>query len=159
MLSVLTGIAAGTVIILVTVLACLCLEKKRRKGGDKTFHDSNEKRVEVVEVQEDKLLDRKSGRNSDSVQSTRTDDHVDSAFGDDEPVRRESNDYEMAQDMAYLDSYLDEYNANKSLPRPPGRSNSRGSGFLRMSRRAHNDGSKGRYYDYNSQDQSFTTFS
>lgn len=153
LLSVLIGVATGTVIILATVLVCVCLERWHRKRDPERFTDSNDEKGEIIELERNELLGGKKSRNSD--------DHVDSAFGDDEPDRCVSNDYEAAEDMAYLDKYLNEYNANKSLPRPPPPENCpQDNGAQRMSRRAHNDGSKGRSYDYNANNgPGFTTFS
>ena len=150
------GIAAGTVIILMTVIVCLCLDKGRKKSEAARFGDSEAKKGDEEELQELNHIDAKTGRNSDSA---RSDDHVDSAFGDDEP--RECNDYEVADDdTAYLHPSLNACNGDQSLPRPPLPTKNRDGGSQRMSRRAHNDGSKGRNYDYNSNNESsFSTFS
>ena len=150
------GIAAGAVIVLATVLVCVCLDKRRQKNESACFKDAEE--GEAIELEKRELLERKKESNADSA---KTDDQVDSAFCDDELDRRISNDYETTSDLAYLDAYLDEYNKNRSLPRPPVAGNDRlNSGQQRMSRRAHNDGSKGRSYDYNSNNEnSYTTFS
>ncbi len=156
LLSVMTGVAAGAVIVLVTVLVCVCVDKRRQKNESACFNDG--KNGEAIELEKSELLGRKKGSNTDS---TKTDDQVDSAFCDDELDRPVSNDYETTSDLAYLDAYLDEYNKNRTLPRPPVAENDRrNSGQQRMSRRAHNDGSKGRSYDYNSNtENSYTTFS
>ena len=157
LLSVLTGVAAGTVVVLVTVLVCVCMDKRRQKNESACFRDSDAKTGDAEDAEKNELLvSRKKGSNSDSM---KTDDQVDSAFSDDDVDRRVSNDYESTSDMAYLDAYLDEYNKNRSLPRPPagGENNQQNSEAQRMSRRAHNDGSKGRSYDYN--ENSFVTFS
>ena len=154
LLSVMTGVAAGAVMVLITVLSCVCVDKRRQKNESACFNDEGE----AVELEKSELLERNKGSNSESA---KTDDQVDSAFCDEELDRRVSNDYETTSDLAYLDQYLDEYNKNRSLPRPPVAGNDRrDSGSQRMSRRAHNDGSKGRSYDYNSNNEnSFTTFS
>ncbi|XP_028411011.1 uncharacterized protein LOC114533629 isoform X2 [Dendronephthya gigantea] len=154
MLSVQTGVAAGAVIALFTILVCVCVDKRRQRNESGTFKEA--KQGQAFELEKSQLIGRKS--NSDSA---KTDDQVDSAFCDEELDRQVSNDYETASDLAYLDAYLDEYNKNHSLPRPPMAENGRrDSGPQRMSRRAHNDGSKGRSYDYNSNnDKRFITFS
>ena len=156
LLSVMTGVAAGAVIVLVTVLVCVCLDKRRQKNESASFNDA--KNVDTIELEKRELLERKKGSNSDS---TKTDDQVDSAFCDEDLDRQVSNDYETTSNMAYLDAYLDEYNKNRTLPRLPAVENDyQHSGSQRMTRRAHNDGSKGRSYDYNlNTEKSFTTFS
>jgi hypothetical protein len=147
-----TGVAAGAVIALITVLVCVCVDKRRQKNESACFNDP--KNGDAIELEKSELLGRK--RNSDS---TKTDDQVDSAFCEEDLERRVSNDYETTSDMAYLDAYLDEYNKNRTLPRAP-ENDYRNSGPRRMSRREHNDGSKGRSYDYNlNTESSFTTFS
>ena len=150
------GVASGTVIVLITVLICVCVDKRRQKNESACFNEAE--KGESVELERSELLDRKKGSN---CESNKTDDQVDSAFGEDDLDRQVYNDYETTSDMAYLDAYLDEYNKNRSLPRAPLAGNDRrNSGQQRMSRRAHNDGSKGRSYDYNSNNEnSLTTFS
>lgn len=154
MLSIQTGVAAGAVIALFTILVCVCVDKRRQRNESGSFKETRQD--QAFELERSQLLERKS--NSDSA---KTNDQVDSAFGDEELDRRVTNDYETASDLAYLDAYLDEYNKTRSLPRPPmTEDDSRDSEPQRMSRRAHNDGSKGRSYDYNwNNEKSFTTFS
>lgn len=106
-------------------------------------------------MEKSELLTRRTEINSKS-DLAKTDDQVDSAIGEEEIDR---NDYESTSDMAYLDAYLDEYNRNRSLPRPPGNDRP-GSIPPRISRMAHNDGYKDRSYDYNSnENNSYITFS
>ena len=153
----LIGVAVGSVVALATVLICVCVGKKRKSKKSSDI-EGDHKNDGAIELEKRELLAKEMKENNDNKMA-KTDDQVDSAFCDDDLDGNLSNGYETTSDLAYLDAYLEEYNKNRSLPRPPVDCNSNSS-TLRMSRGSYNDGMKGLSYDYIVKSHgNFSTFS